>query len=61
LTLISGDRIEVSGLDSFESRDYGRHTGRNPKAGNEVIVVVKKRPFFKAGRGLKERIMENGS
>jgi integration host factor subunit beta len=57
--LISGDRIEIRGFGSFENRDYGGRTGRNPKTGVDVIVVAKKRPFFKAGKDLKERIMEN--
>ncbi|NVN93375.1 MAG: integration host factor subunit beta [Desulfuromonadales bacterium] len=60
-TLISGDRIEIRGFGSFENRDYGGRTGRNPKTGDDVIVAAKKRPFFKAGRDLKERIMEHGS
>lgn len=60
-TLISGDRIEIRGFGSFENRDYGGHTGRNPKTGDDVIVAAKKRPFFKVGRDLKERIMEHGS
>jgi integration host factor subunit beta len=60
-TLISGDRIEIRGFGSFENRDYGGRIGRNPLTGDEVNVVAKKRPFFKAGKELKERIMENGS
>ncbi|NVN92834.1 MAG: integration host factor subunit beta [Desulfuromonadales bacterium] len=56
-TLIAGDRIELRGFGSFENRYYGGHTGRNPKTGVDVTVVAKKRPFFKAGKDLKERIM----
>jgi integration host factor subunit beta len=60
-TLIAGDRIEIRGFGSFENRDYEGRTGRNPKSGIEVSVAPKKRPFFKVGKELKERIMDSGS
>ncbi|ABK99500.1 HU family DNA-binding protein [Pelobacter propionicus] len=56
-TLIAGDRIEIRGFGSFENRDYDERTGRNPKSGIEVSVAAKKRPFFKVGKDLKERIL----
>jgi integration host factor subunit beta len=60
-TLIAGDRIEIRGFGSFESREYDGRTGRNPMTGVEVAVAAKIRPFFKVGKDLKERIMESGS
>ncbi|MCK5421646.1 MAG: HU family DNA-binding protein, partial [Deltaproteobacteria bacterium] len=30
--------------------------GRNPKTGQIIDVVPKKRPFFKVGKELKERV-----
>lgn len=59
-TLISGDRIEIRGFGSFENRDYNERSGRNPKSGIEVTVAAKKRPFFKVGKDLKERISDGG-
>jgi len=59
--LISGDRIEIRGFGSFENRDYDERNGRNPLSGLEVIVAAKKRPFFKVGKDLKDRIMESDS
>lgn len=56
-TLIAGDRIEIRGFGSFENRDYDERIGRNPKSGIEVSVAAKKRPFFKVGKELKERIL----
>ena len=55
-TLISGNRIEIRGFGSFEIREYGAYTGRNPKTGVETEVKPKKMPFFKTGKELKERI-----
>jgi len=55
-TLAAGARIEIRGFGSFENREYGGYTGRNPKTGELVTVVPKKRPFFKVGKELKEKI-----
>ncbi|NVN92630.1 MAG: integration host factor subunit beta [Desulfuromonadales bacterium] len=60
-TLIAGDRIEIRGFGSFELREYGGYTGRNPKTGVETEVKPKKSPFFKVGKDLKDRIMGSAS
>ena len=54
--LKSGDRVEIRGFGSFEVREYGAYTGRNPKTGDEVEVAAKKAPFFKTGKELRERV-----
>ena len=58
--LVTGNRIEVRGFGTFEIREYNGHVGRNPKSGKEVTVTAKKRPFFKVGKELKERILNSG-
>ncbi len=55
-TLIKGDRIEVRGFGSFEVREYGDYTGRNPKTGEKIAVSGKKLPFFKVGKELREKV-----
>ena len=54
--LEKGYRVEVRGLCSFYVKDYPGYTGRNPKTGETVQVTAKKLPFFKCGKGLKERV-----
>jgi integration host factor subunit beta len=54
--LEKGDRVEIRGLCSFYVKDYPGYTGRNPKTGEIVTVTQKKLPFFKCGKGLKERV-----
>ena len=54
--LRQGDRVEIRGFGSFEVREYGSYTGRNPKTGEEVEVGAKKAPFFKTGKELRERV-----
>lgn len=56
--MISGDRIEIRGLGSFVVKEYGAYTGRNPKTGDPIEVKPKKLPFFKVGKELKERILD---
>jgi integration host factor subunit beta len=60
MTLIAGNRIEIRGFGSFEVREYEGYTARNPKTGVQLEVKCKKSPFFKTGKGLKERIMNGG-
>ncbi len=55
--LIDDERIEIRGFGSFTIKDYGSYSGRNPKTGAKVMVPPKKLPFFKVGKELKKRIM----
>ena len=54
--LINDDKVVIRGVFSFHNKDYGSYTGRNPKTGEKVIVSAKKKPFFKCGKKLKERV-----
>lgn len=54
--MAKGERVEIRGLCSFFVKEYKSYTGRNPKTGTKVTIKPKKLPFFKAGKGLKERV-----
>ena len=54
--LANGERVEVRGLGSFKVKQYDGYSGRNPKTGQQIKVKPKKLPFFKCGKGLKERV-----
>jgi len=54
-----GDRIELRGFGTFEVRVREPRLGRNPKSGTKVNLGVRKVPFFKAGKELKEIINNN--
>ncbi len=54
--LSEGDRTEIRGLCSFFIKEYDPYIGRNPKTGKKVPIPAKRLPFFKCGKGLKERI-----
>ena len=43
----AGDRIEIRGFGSFDTRHRKARIGRNPKTGAPVSVPPKRVPFFK--------------
>ena len=57
--LVDGGRVEIRGFGSLVARAYGSYTGRNPKTGEPITVKPKKLPFFKAGKEIKERVLES--
>lgn len=54
--LESGDRVELRGFGAFSVRHRKARTGRNPRTGDSVEVAEKKVPFFKMGKGMRERL-----
>lgn len=54
--LEQGGRIEIRGFGSFEVRTRKPRLGRNPKTGQSVEVGIRKVPFFKVGKELRERV-----
>ena len=54
--LVREKSIEIRGFGSFKIRHYKERKGRNPKTGQIIDVSPKKRPFFKGGKELKERV-----
>ena len=54
--LVKGNRVELRGFGSFSIRYRERRLGRNPRTGEKVEVVGKNVPFFKTGKGLRERL-----
>ena len=54
--LANGESIEIRGFGSFSVRYYKGREGRNPKTGERVTVPPRKKPFFKVGKELKNRV-----
>jgi integration host factor subunit beta len=54
--LAKGRKVEIRDFGSFTVREYKGYTGRNPRRGGSVEVKPKKSPFFRAGKGLRERL-----
>jgi DNA-binding protein HU-beta len=55
-TLQKGESITLPGFGTFEVRDRGERTGRNPKTGEELKIAASKVPAFKPGAPLKAAV-----
>ncbi len=55
-TLVSGDSIRLIGFGTFEVRERGARTSRNPKTGEKIEVAASKAPAFKVGASLKKAV-----
>ena len=51
-----GNRVELRGFGAFSVRERRARVGRNPRTGSSVQVSEKKVPFFKMGKGMRERL-----
>ena len=54
--LEDGDRVELRGFGAFSIREREARVGRNPRTGEPVNVEAKRMPFFKMGKGMRERL-----
>jgi len=54
--LENGDRVELRGFGAFSLRERKARVGRNPRTGESVQVDAKTIPFFKMGKGMRERL-----
>ena len=54
--LVEGNRVELRGFGAFSIRERKARIGRNPRTGEAVNVDAKRMPFFKMGKGMKERL-----
>ena len=50
------ERVELRGFGVFDVKEREARIARNPKNGSAVAVPAKKVPFFRMGKGMKERI-----
>ncbi len=57
--LANGDRVELRGFGAFSVKHRDARVGRNPRTGEAVQVEAKRLPFFKTGKGLRERLNED--
>ena len=54
--LKKGDKVQLVGFGTFETRTRAARTGRNPQTGAEIKIAASKNPAFKAGKALKDAI-----
>lgn len=54
--LAAGDKVQLVGFGSFETKDRPARIGRNPKTREEIEIPANRAPAFKAGKALKDAV-----
>jgi DNA-binding protein HU-beta len=61
-TLVKGDKVQLIGFGTFETRKRKAREGRNPRKPDETIKIpASKAPVFKAGKALKDAVNKKNS
>lgn len=54
--LVSGDRVQITGFGTFETRERKARMGRNPRTGEQIRIEATTSPTFRAGKALKDAV-----
>ena len=54
--LLKGDKVQISGFGSFETKDREARVGRNPHTREEIEIPATRVPSFKASKALKDSV-----
>ena len=56
-SLVEGEKVQLIGFGTFETRERKSSQGRNPRKPDEIIdIPASKAPVFKAGKALKDAV-----
>ena len=54
--MASGDKLQLSGFGTFETKERAARTGHNPRTGEEIAIAAATIPVFKPGKALKDKV-----
>ncbi len=54
--LRKGNRVQITGFGTFETKNRKARTGRNPRTGETIRIKATRTPGFRAGKGLKDAV-----
>jgi len=54
--LKAGEKVQLVGFGTFESKERPARTARNPRTGEEITIAASKTASFKVGKALKDGI-----
>lgn len=54
--MAKGDKVQLVGFGTFETKHRAERTGKNPRTGEAVQIPAVTVPSFKAGKSLKEAV-----
>lgn len=55
-TMAKGDKVQLVGFGTFETRERAERIGINPQTKQTVTIPECKAPAFKAGKALKDAV-----
>ncbi len=55
-TLRNGDRVQITGFGTFETKERKARTGRNPRTGREIKIGPTVSATFRPGKALKDSV-----
>lgn len=56
VALVAGDKVQLVGFGTFETKQREARTGRNPRSGETIEIPAASLPAFKAGKALKDAV-----
>jgi len=56
LALVRGEKVQLSGFGTFETKDREARVGRNPHTREAIEIPATRIPSFKASKALKDSI-----
>ena len=57
--MAAGDKLQISGFGTFETKERAARTGHNPRTGEEISIAAATMPVFKSGKVLKDKVDGN--
>jgi DNA-binding protein HU-beta len=55
-TVAAGDKVQLIGFGTFDSKKREARKGRNPRTGKTVKIAAATTPVFKAGKAFKDEV-----
>ena len=54
--LVKGEKVQISGFGTFETKDREARIGRNPHTKEAIAIPATRVPGFKASKALKDTV-----
>ena len=55
-SLVKGDKVQLSGFGTFETKAREARVGRNPRTKESIEIPATRTPVFKASKALKDAV-----
>lgn len=55
-SLKNGERVQIMGFGTYETRERSERKGKNPRTKEEITIPASRVPVFRSGKILKEKV-----